>query len=86
MRTPRTGARWTPQRLARRVAYADYMTSAAWLRRRAWWFREHRRRTGTDPACAVCGALDGLELHHHEYTRLGARGPPLSAAGGSDIS
>ncbi len=49
------------------------MASAAWLRRRARWFREHRQRTDTDtdPACAVCGTCDGLELHHHEYTRLG---------------
>lgn len=55
MRNPRPGSAWTPNRWARRGRYADYIHSKAWARRRKWWFREHRERTGQEPACVVCG-------------------------------
>ncbi len=71
MRTPRAGARWTQQRQAIRATYVAYMASPAWLTRRGWWMREHRRRTGTAAVCAVCGSRIQIELHHQEYTRLG---------------
>lgn len=59
------------QRLTRRAVYTNYMASASWLRRRAWWFREHRRCTREPAECAVCGTTKNLELHHHDYLRLG---------------
>lgn len=71
MRTPRPGGRWTRQRQTTRAAYVRYIASRAWLSRRSWWFAEHRRRTGFPAGCAVCGSAENLELHHHEYSRIG---------------
>lgn len=70
MRNPRPGSVWTPSRWARRGRYADYVRSKAWARRRNWWIREHRRRTGHEPTCVVCGEPN-VDLHHLDYTRLG---------------
>jgi len=60
--------------VARRRAYADWMGSAAWHRRREAW-RDHWVATrGCEPACAVCGELWTLragDLHHRTYDRLG---------------
>jgi len=70
VRNPRPGSVWTPSRWARRGRYADYVQSKAWARRRKWWFREHRRRTGQEPVCVVCGDPD-VDLHHLDYARLG---------------
>ena len=71
MRNPRPGSAWTPSRWARRGRYADYIHSKAWARRRRWWFREHRRRTGQEPVCVVCGEPN-VDLHHLDYADLGA--------------
>lgn len=71
MRTPRPGSRWTPRRQQARTIYQQYITSPAWMLRRRWWMIEHRCRTGQSAACAVCGSRTDLELHHHDYQRLG---------------
>ena len=70
MRRPRPGSTWTPSRWARRGRYADYVHSRAWAKRRRWWIREHRDRTGTDPVCVVCRHPD-VDLHHLDYADLG---------------
>ena len=70
MPNPRLGSNWTPSRWARRGRYADYVQSKAWARRRLWWFEEHRRRTGEEPACAVCDVAE-VDLHHMDYARIG---------------
>ena len=71
MRNPRPGSQWTPARQRCRIDYLAYIESAAWRTRRFRWLREHRERTGKAATCQVCGGPDDLELHHHEYTRLG---------------
>lgn len=72
MRNPRPGSVWTPNRWAHRGRYADYIHSKAWARRRKWWFREHRRRTGQAPPPAWCGDPK-VDLHHLDYARSAAR-------------
>lgn len=51
------------------------MRSAAWAVRRNRWFAEEQARTGVLVMCAgLCGrtTLDGpLQLHHHDYSRMG---------------
>src|SRR6478609_1164226 len=69
MRSPRPGSAWTPSRWSLRGRYSDYVQSKAWTRRRKWWFREHRRRTGDEPVCVVCAPH--VDLHHLDYAHLG---------------
>lgn len=35
------------------------------------WF-EDEAAAGGEVACAVCGRAELLQLHHHDYTRMGA--------------
>jgi len=62
------------RRAARRRAYATYMASGSWQRRRRAWLR-HWRNThpGADPVCAVCERVWTLsdDLHHASYDHLG---------------
>jgi hypothetical protein len=74
MRPPRPGSRWSGRRLRRRAWYAVYIASEDWYARRALWYADHLRLTGTDPSCAVCGQpwrLRDGDLHHASYERLG---------------
>jgi hypothetical protein len=51
------------------------MGSAEWLHRRERWLDEYRAAHGGEsPTCAICGAewsLNGGDLHHRSYARLG---------------
>lgn len=74
MRDPRPGIAWSRRRVDRRVAYATWMASDAWLaHRRRWraaWITVH----GELPTCAICGERWTLrcgDLHHRTYDRLG---------------
>ena len=62
------------RRAARRRAYATYMASGSWQRRRRAWLR-HWRNTHpvADPVCAVCERVWTLsdDLHHANYDQLG---------------
>ena len=48
------------------------MRSAAWQERRRLWFAVEAERAGGEAACAVCGTVELLQLHHHDYARMGA--------------
>lgn len=73
MKAARPGSRWTAARPGFRERYDAYMRSPDWAARRTRWFIEERERTGDDVRCAACGRRTGvrLELHHHDYDRLG---------------
>ncbi len=60
--------------MAWRRAYADWMGSAAWHRRRGAWRTHWVATLGREPTCAVCDepwTLRGGDLHHRTYDRLG---------------
>ena len=74
MRDPRPGLAWSRGRVAKRRAYADWMASAAWHRRRESWRKQWVDAHGTEPLCVICGGawtLRGGDLHHRTYARLG---------------
>ncbi|GAA4045732.1 hypothetical protein GCM10022282_02590 [Agromyces indicus] len=61
--------------LARKQRYDAYIDSPQWRQRREEWDAEQRRRSPARPVCAACGNLWDLrrdDLHHVEYSRLGA--------------
>jgi len=75
MREPRPGLSWSRRRVLRRVSYATWMSSAAWLARRAAWRDAFVATHGTEPRCTACGgpwSLSRGDLHHRSYRRLGA--------------
>jgi hypothetical protein len=48
-----------------RERYVRYICSPEWNARRNRYYRRHGR------ACAFCGAVKWVELHHHTYERMG---------------
>lgn len=69
-------ARKSQGRSAHRAFYADYITSAAWYRRREKWVRDEETRIA--PAQVMCRGgcgkawrVDRDDLHHCDYGRLG---------------
>lgn len=69
------GQRWTVElgTVDGRVIPADYgyyLRSSEWRAKRQWWWEN----SGRPEACAACNArwsLDGGDLHHRSYDRLG---------------
>jgi hypothetical protein len=75
MREPRPGIGWSRQRLACRVAYANWMGSRQWREWRRQWRLRWLAYYGSEPACLVCSktwTLTNGDLHHRSYERLGA--------------
>jgi hypothetical protein len=75
MREPRAGIGWSRQRLACRVAYANWMGSHHWREWRQDWQLRWLSYYGCEPACVVCDkpwTLTNGDLHHRSYERMGA--------------
>lgn len=54
-------------------SYAEYLSGGHWsdVRRRFYRSRLVRRDSDGRPACAICGVVGALHLHHRTYKTLG---------------
>lgn len=48
------------------IDHKEYIRSTWWKQRRKLYYVLYERK------CGICGATEGIELHHHHYRNLGA--------------